>query len=89
MPTTISVTDILNELAAASQRTDAPEGYQTIDELCLATGWGQSKLRRNLKLAQAAGRLQVARVMRPTLAGILQPVPVYRVTPVAKPKRKA
>lgn len=84
---TLSVSEILDELAQASRRTDAPEGFQTIPELAVATGWGESKLRRNLKLAQAAGCLEVVRVMRLTLAGTMQPVPAYKVTQPKKGKR--
>lgn len=84
---TLSVSEILRELEQAGLNTDAPEGFLTVPELCLATGWGESKLRKNLKLAQAAGRLDVTRVMKLTLAGVMQPVPVYRVIPVKKGKR--
>ena len=84
---TLSVSEILRELEQAGLNTDAPEGFLTVPELCLATGWGESKLRKNLKLAQAAGRLEIARVMKPSLANVMQPVPVYRVTPASKGKR--
>lgn len=84
---TLSVSEILDELAQAAKRTDAPKGFQTIPELCAATGWGDSKLRRSLKLAQQAGRLEMVKVMRPTLAGTMQPVPAYKVLPPAKSKR--
>lgn len=87
MPTTISVSDILQELSQAASRTDTAEGFATIGELCGVTGWGAAKVRKALKLAQAEGQLQVRKVNRPTLSGTLHPVPVYRVSPKAKGKR--
>lgn len=84
---TLSVAEILNELAQVGQQADTPEGFLTIPELCLSTGWGESKLRRSLKLAKAAGQLEVRRTMQETLAGTLHPVPVYRVIPPKKGKK--
>ena len=80
IPSGETLTDLRDPPATGGKPPEVPE-------LCLATGWGESKLRKNLKLAQAAGRLDVTRVMKLTLAGVMQPVPVYRVIPAKKGKR--
>lgn len=85
MKPTISITDVLNELAQASRYAETADGFQSLTELVASTGWGDGKVRKVLKAAMAAGRLEVRRVNRPSLSGLTQPVPVYKVQP---PKRK-
>lgn len=83
----ITVAEILNELAQVSRYAETADGFQSVTELCASTGWGDGKVRKALKAAMASGRLEVKRVTRPTLSGLMQPVPVYRVRPVAGKKR--
>ena len=88
MKPTISITDVLNELAQASRYADTADGFQSLTELVASTGWGDGKVRKVLKAAMAAGRLEVKRVNRPSLSGLLQPVPVYRIAPTPKKARE-
>ena len=87
MKKTITTAEILNELATASRHAETEEGFQSIVELCEATRWGDAKVRRALKQARMAGRLEVRRVTRVGLSGLLQPVPAYKVRPAAKKGR--
>lgn len=78
MATQITTDDLLEALAAALGTPAEGEG-STLLELCDATGWGKDKVRRSLKALQVQGRLEILKVQRMSLLGVLTPVPGYRV----------
>lgn len=86
--TTLTTAEILAELEAAAKHVETPDDAFTIDELHDTTGWGRVQIRNRLKLAKKAGRLAVVRVQRENLMGNLQPVPAYRILPVAKGRKR-
>ena len=85
--TTITTAEILAELEAATQRMDAPDGFCSIAEMVAQTGLADARIRKALIAAKMAGRLEVARVPRETLAGAMHPTPVYRIVPVKRGKK--
>ena len=84
--TTITTAEILAEIKAASQRLDAQDGYISIREMKEQTGLAEGRIRQALMAAKSDKRLDVRKVMRETLSGVLQPVPVYRIVPAKRKK---
>lgn len=84
---TITTAEILAELEAASQRADAPDGYITIREMKDQTNLAEARIRQALMSAKHDGRLDMRKVMKETLSGTMQPVPVYRIRPVKKARK--
>lgn len=82
----ITETELLAELAATMQRP-GPEYALTANEIQDATGWGRDRILRVLKLFASAGRLNVHRVKRESILGIVTTVPAYTVAPAPKRKR--
>lgn len=71
-------TQVLEALREALQADDAADGFTT-RELAELTGWGQGKVRNALRKMRREGTIVPVRVPRETLAGIVQPVPGYRL----------
>lgn len=72
---------LANELTALSRACDLnPEG-STIRELCAATGWGDDKVRRWLRVLQSQGGLVAARRTITNIAGGTTHIPVYKAKP--------
>lgn len=85
----VTVAEILDELArAARSRDTGPDDAMTGAEIMAATGWGEKRLRANLKTLKAAGSLECVRVTRENLVGQIVPVPAYRLLPTKPALRK-
>lgn len=81
------MSEVLQELEAASKQRKSADGYHTVNEMMAATGWGQAKTRKAMLALKAQGRLTMARVDRENLAGSLQPTIAYRILPAKRGKR--
>lgn len=82
-PRAITTTEILDALAAATQRAPNPDDAYTVPELCAATGWTPHMTRRYLAQLKDAGRLQVVMLARERLDGKPCTSPGYRIRPAA------
>ena len=71
--------EVLAELNALVIKAGESEDFMTTDELCDSWEMGISAVRRRLKLARKADRLEVRRVKRTNLAGVPVAIPSYRV----------
>lgn len=78
----ITQNELLDALAAASPQS--PADALTAHELADKTGVGYIRTKAALKQFAAEGRLQVHRVMRQRLDGIITPVPGYTILPAKK-----
>ena len=78
MKSGIRETDILREIEQASRKAGA-QGMTT-RELAEYTGKSIKQVLRLLRIALEAGKMQVARSLRPRIDGILSPTPVYLPT---------
>jgi hypothetical protein len=71
-------TDDLMDALRAALGTPGGEGH-TVQEMVVATGWGDTKVRAILGDLNRRGRLVVSRVKRTDLSGRMQSVPAYRM----------
>lgn len=67
------------ELTALSDACALKPDGSTIPELCTATGWGQDKVRKWLRVLNTQGRLEVAKRTTTNIAGSMSMTPVYMV----------
>ena len=74
----ITQDDLLQALADA-MTSAGPDDAKTFAELEDAHGIGSSRLRKLLRRLHQQGRLEVINVKRPSLSGVLQPIPAYRI----------
>ena len=73
----ITIEEWLSELVAAS-KSAPPEG-ESAGEIAARTGININRVRDNLRIGIAAGRIAVASARRPSIDGRMVAVPVYRV----------
>lgn len=66
-------------LAAIRDKANGNADGQTFDELRAASGWGDKRLRRQLKAIQSEGRLKTGRREGMNLAGQKMFSPVYLI----------
>lgn len=85
--TTLTVAEMLDAIQKAVTQIDTPDDAFTVDDLVVATGWPNAKVRHSLKVAKAQGRLRVVQVQRETIVGYLRPIPGYVLLPPKKAKR--
>lgn len=83
----ITESEILDALAAAT--AGGPAEARTGPELQREFGIGEKRLRNALRLFNEAGRLEVHRVARMSLAGAQVLVPAYTIKPAPKASKKA
>jgi hypothetical protein len=81
----ITIDELLAELGQDATPT---EGFLTTPELAAAWNVSIERVRKILRLAQAAGRMHHRREPRQAITGRMQPVDVYRITPAAKKGKK-
>lgn len=70
---------VLEELYRALQNP-GPDDAMTRREISEALGLGAEAVRKRLRAAKKAGRLQACRVLRENLEGQMQSTPAYRLT---------
>jgi len=58
-----------------------PDGYYTTEELAEMIGLTPASVRKRLKIAFKAGRVDVKKMMRPNMRGYLAPHTGYRIRP--------
>lgn len=71
--------EILAAIELALSTTTDDDGAMTMNELSEALALGHQAVRVRLRALKAAGRLEVVRVKRESLAGIMQPVWAYKI----------
>ncbi len=74
--------EILHELEAM-RLFDGPEDAYTTDELCDMLGLEAQAVRRRLKVAKKAGRLEVVDIQRERLDGLPSRTRGYRILPAS------
>ena len=80
MTPTITMAEVLAELEAAT-RHGPKDGFHTVAEIAVSTGWGEKKVRTALTALKFGGRLEVTRAERENLAGVRVQAVVYRILP--------
>ena len=78
---TFTADDLAASLAEAIDRTSAPEGAMTTNEMVEATGWTESKVKTSLSRLFRASRLRGTRVLRPARDGTMRWTTAYEVLP--------
>tara|TARA_R110000796_G_scaffold160399_1_gene277235 strand:- start:243 stop:524 length:282 start_codon:yes stop_codon:yes gene_type:complete len=78
----MTAAQMIEELGSVFADAEDPEGYYTTDEWCKAIGLEVSAMRRRLKRAKDAGRLDRMEVKRETIRGHMTKVSAYRVKPL-------
>lgn len=76
-----------NELLAELARYcggSAPEDAKTVEELTEVANLSSGTVLKLLKVLQRQGRVQVYRVRRARIDGVVQPKPAYAVTPAKR-----
>lgn len=76
----ITESDLLAALSEALVKPRDADG-STVAELVLATGYGHKRVLQALRALSAAGRLELAKALRPTIDGRIAPIPCYRIKP--------
>lgn len=71
--------ELVEALEEARLNEQSDGGYMTTKELGEALGLGVAAVRVRLQRLAADGRLQVGRIMRPTLGGLKSPVIAYKL----------
>jgi len=82
----ITESELLEALASAST---APDDARTVQEMVAATGYGEDKIRRALKVFHASGRLVPHRVRRVAIDGRNGIVSAYTILPPPKVAKRA
>lgn len=75
----------LSKLSAADSDTD---GMYSVCEMCQRTGKSKATLQRHLQKLHAAGRLVVRRRHSTRIDGVPNTIPVYKILPEKKAKKK-
>lgn len=75
----MTIEEALQELQAIVDTHESPDGFFTMDELCEASGRSKFYLWSKVKRLHKAGRVEVRKVMRPTITGHPFPRPAYRL----------
>jgi len=73
--------EIIAELEAAIAHADSPNDVYTTRDLSRMLGVSLQKVRVRLQVLSEAGRLEILRVKRPNIAGLMQPRAAYRILP--------
>jgi hypothetical protein len=75
----ITHAELLDALAQALPT--APNDARTVDELCQATGWNETRVRKSLRAYMQQGKLMPHTVRRPAIDGTLRPTTAYTLKP--------
>jgi len=78
----ITETEILEQIRQSIEgrmleHTD--DNSMTVPELCKALGLGEKAVRRHLKPLIASGDVRAVRSLRVNMAGVITPVPAYKI----------
>ena len=73
--------DLVDALRQTLNPISTTRGFETVQEMAAKSGRTIGAVRKELHLAASEGRLEMARVQRPTLDGRNAPVPGYRIKP--------
>lgn len=74
----ITLEELLADLRGVESNS-GPDDALTMLEWREATGWGEKRLRRSIKLLIGAGAMEAVRVKRESMVGVIQPVHAYRI----------
>jgi DNA-binding Lrp family transcriptional regulator len=82
---TITESELLDAIRAATTDDDGPTDAMTGPELALAMGITDSPMRTRLRRLMKDGVIECVKVKRTSIAGVSLTVPAYRL--IAKPKK--